>query len=67
MLAAMALLALGKERMPRSWLWLFGIVIAGQILTLLISFSYHGLFFLSGTALNNLPLVLVAAVVLSAV
>ena len=67
MLAALALLVLGQERMPRSWLWLFGIVIAGQILTLLISFGYHGRFFLSGTLLNNLPLVLVAAVVLWAV
>src|ERR1700735_935915 len=29
MLVALALLARGKERMPRSWLWLFGIVIVG--------------------------------------
>jgi hypothetical protein len=67
MLVALALLALGRERMPRSWFWLFAIVIAGQIVTLLISFRYYGLFFLSGTVLNNLPLVLVAAVVLWAV
>jgi hypothetical protein len=67
MLGVLGMLALGKERMPRSWLGLFGIVLAGQILTLLINFGYHGRFFLSGTPLNNLPLVLVAAVVMWAV
>jgi hypothetical protein len=66
MLAALALLVLGKERMPRSWLWLFSIVIAGQILTLLIEFGLQPRYWPS-TLLNNLPLVLVAALVLWAV
>ena len=67
MLAALALLALGRERMPRSWLWLFGIVIAGQILTFLIEFGLGRLSYLTSQLLNNLPLVLVVAVVLWAV
>ncbi len=67
MLVALALLALGKERMPRSWLWLFGIVIAGQILTFLIEFGLGSPSYLTSQLLNNLPLMLVAAVVLWAV
>ncbi len=67
MLVALALLALGKERMPRSWLWLFGIVIAGQILTLLIEFGLGSPSYLTSQLLNNLPLVLVGAVMLWAV
>ena len=67
MLVALALLALGRERMPRSWLWLFGVVIVGQILTLLIEFGPGPSSYLISQLLNNLPLVLVAAVVLWAV
>ncbi len=67
MLVALALLALGKERMPRSWLWLFGIVIAGQILTLLIEFGLGSPSYLTSQLLNNLPLMLVGAVMLWAV
>ena len=39
MLVALALLALGKERMPRSWLWLLGIVVAAETGTWLIEFG----------------------------
>jgi hypothetical protein len=67
MLVALALLARGKERMPRSWLWLFGIVIVGQILTFLIEFGPGSPSYLTSQLLNNLPLMLVAAVVLWAV
>jgi hypothetical protein len=64
MLVALALLARGTERMPRSWLWLFGIVIVGQILTFLIEFGLGSPNYLTSQLLNNLPLMLVAAVVL---
>jgi len=67
MLVALALLARGKERMPRSWLGLFGIVIVGQILTFLIEFGPGSPSYLTSQLLNNLPLMLVAAVVLWAV
>ncbi|MGH3409001.1 MAG: hypothetical protein ACRDRJ_41860 [Streptosporangiaceae bacterium] len=64
MLAALALLALGKERMPRSWLWLLGIVVAAETATWLIEFGLRPTSYLTSQLLNNLPLVLVAAVVL---
>jgi hypothetical protein len=63
MLAALALLALGKERMPRYWLWLLGAEFAVQSL---IWFMIQPLFFLFG-AMNDLPWVILAAVVAWAV
>jgi hypothetical protein len=63
MLAALALLALGKERMPRCWLWLLGVELAAQTLRWL---PYRSPSFLFG-ALNDLPWVILAAVVLWAV
>jgi hypothetical protein len=53
--------------MPRSWLWLLGIVLVGETLTWLVEIGLHPTFYLAGMLLNNLPLVLVAAVVLWAV
>lgn len=67
MLVALALLALGRERMPRSWLWLLGIEFAMLPVQLLADMGRHPvLFFLSPVA-NDLPWVIVAAVVLWAV
>ncbi|MGH3398914.1 MAG: hypothetical protein ACRDPO_29945, partial [Streptosporangiaceae bacterium] len=63
MLVALALLALGKERMPRSWLGLLGIVVAVETARWLIELGLHPIY-LSSQLLNNLPLMLVAAVVL---
>jgi hypothetical protein len=63
MLAALALLALGKERMPRTWLWLLGVELAAQTLAWLPSRSLSFLF----GALNDLPWVILAALVLWAV
>lgn len=66
-LVALALLALGRERMPRSWLWLLGIELAVLPVQWLADTGRHPvLFFLSPVA-NDLPWVIVAAVVLWAV
>jgi hypothetical protein len=67
LLAALALLALGRERMPRSWLWLLGIEFAVRPVQWLAAMGRHPvLFFLSPVA-NDLPWVIVSAVVLWAV
>jgi hypothetical protein len=63
MLAVLALLAGGKERMPRHWLWLLGVELAVQTL---IWFMIQPLFSLF-VAMNDLPWVVLAAVVLWAV
>ena len=63
LLAVLTLLARGKERMPRYWLWLLGVELAVQTL---IWFMIQPQFFLSG-ALSDLPWVVLAAVVLWAV
>jgi hypothetical protein len=63
MLPALALLALGKERMPRYWLWLPGAEIFGQMLTAYGRFHVPPLFV--SLWLYDLPwLVILAAVVL---
>jgi hypothetical protein len=67
MLAVLALLALGKERMPRSWLWLFGVDLAAQTLTSFADNAQSPLYFLMWPWLNDLPLLILAAVVLWAV
>jgi hypothetical protein len=41
MLAALALLALGKERMPRYWLWLLGGDLAVQVLGHVAGYTHH--------------------------
>lgn len=63
LLVALALLAQGKERMPRLWLWLLGPGLTLLILTPLADWRFHPLFFMSAW-LNDLPLVIIAAVVL---
>jgi len=68
MLAALALLVLGKERMPRCWLWLLGADLAAQMLTSFEGWQFYRLFFfLSPSLLNDLPWVIPAAAVLWAV
>jgi hypothetical protein len=63
MLAALALLALGKERMPRCWLWLLGAEIFAQVLT--VYGMFHAPPFFLSPWLNDFPwLVILAAVVL---
>jgi hypothetical protein len=63
MLAALALLALGKERMPRCWLWLLGAEIFAQMLT--VYGTFHAPPFFVSPWLNDLPwVVILAAVVL---
>jgi hypothetical protein len=65
-LAALALLALGKERMPRCWLWLLGAQTLAQMLT--VYGRFHAPPFFPSPWLNDLPwLVILAAVVLWAV
>jgi hypothetical protein len=64
LLAALTLLALGRERMPRSWLWLLGIEFAVLPVQWLADMGRRPvLFFLSPVA-NDLPWIIVAAVVL---
>jgi hypothetical protein len=63
MLAALALLALGKERMPRCWLWLLGAETVAQMLT--VYGTFHAPPFFLSPWLNDLPwLVILAGVVL---
>jgi hypothetical protein len=63
LLAALALLAQGKQRMPRLWLWLLGPGLTLQTLTPLADWRFHPLSFMSPW-LNDLPLAIVAVVVL---
>jgi hypothetical protein len=68
MLAALALLALGQERMPRCWLWLLGADLAAQMLPWLPYGRFHALPIFLFPWLNDVPWVIIlAAVVLWAV
>jgi hypothetical protein len=67
MLAALALLALGKERMPRYWLWLLGAYLVAQMLTSLPYGRFRGLPIFLFPWVNDLSWAILAAVVLWAV
>jgi hypothetical protein len=67
MLAVLALLALGKERMPRSWLWLLGAELAVQTLACFADYTQSPLSFLTFWLYSYLPLATVVAAVLWAV
>jgi hypothetical protein len=67
MLAALALLAWGNQRVPRSWLWLLGIEFAAQTLTGLASWGSSPLTPLLGVLNDDLPWGILAAVVLWAI
>ncbi len=67
MLAALALLALGKERMPRYWLWLLGADLVVQVLTSLPYGRFHALPLFLFPWLNDLTWAVLAAVVAWAV
>jgi hypothetical protein len=68
MLAALALLAPGKERMPRWWLWLLGAELVAQMLPWLPYGRFHTLPFFLVPWLNDVPwLIVLAAAVLWAV
>jgi hypothetical protein len=69
MLAALALLALGKQRMPRSWLWLLGAELVAQMPASFGFGRFHGLLplFLFPWLIDYLPWAILAAVVLWAV
>jgi hypothetical protein len=68
-LAALALLALGKERMPRCWFWLLGLWLLGAELAQALAWlPVRPVFLLSlFGVMDDLPWVILAAVVLWAV
>jgi hypothetical protein len=63
MLVVLGLLALGKERMPRYWLWLLGAGLAVRTLTWFAAYTHGPLFFLNPW-LEDLPWVILAVVAL---
>jgi hypothetical protein len=60
MLVALAPLALGKERMPRYWLWLLGADLAAQMLASFPCWRSHFLPLFLFPWVNDLPWVILA-------